>query len=430
MRFLLTILLLLCGRLQAEGFSSSNSSDKPVDFSEELKDSFNHLIVSHPKIIFSSKRLYGKKLFYWSETYTGTGTVAFDSAGPGVTITCGQLSTDWSINQTKTYWDYIPGIGQEINMSINPFGLATANAVKRWGYFDDLNGLFWEVDSSTIKIVQRCNGVDTPIPRSSWRDRLDGTGNSRVNLDLTKANIFSVNFQWLGVGLVRFGILAQWPDRHIRFTSCYEFSNPNTLISPYMRTSNLPLRCEVRNSGATSANNSFANYCDDIHQYANGIADPGLVFSADRNTSISGAAGVVIPILAIRLKAGYTRAHLTPLDYSAIGAVGDNALIRIYMNPTILAGTPVWRAVSNGNSIVEYTTSSYVLVTTNAGCMQLDSDTLVATQRKSTTNITNYFYGGASAFDPTVADIFVLTGEGISGGSTYLMASMTFKEDY
>jgi hypothetical protein len=84
-----------------------------------------------------------------------------------------------------------------------------ANVVRRWGYFDEENGLFWELDGTTLYAVQRSSTtgsvVDTRVAQANWnRDSLDGT--IRYDLDVTKTNLYWMDFQWLGVGIVRFGV--------------------------------------------------------------------------------------------------------------------------------------------------------------------------------------------------------------------------------
>jgi hypothetical protein len=66
------------------------------------------------------------------------------------------------------------------------------------------------MNGTTAEMVIRKGGVDNEIvPQSQWNvDRLDGTGPSKVNIDFTKSQIFVTDYQWLGVGRVRFGFYA------------------------------------------------------------------------------------------------------------------------------------------------------------------------------------------------------------------------------
>lgn len=46
--------------------------------------------------------------------------------------------------------------------------LGTGSNVRRWGCFDSSNGAFFELDSSSLKIVTRKIGIDTSVGSESW----------------------------------------------------------------------------------------------------------------------------------------------------------------------------------------------------------------------------------------------------------------------
>lgn len=49
--------------------------------------------------------------------------------------------------------------------------------------------------------------VETWVYQNDFNiDKLDGTGPSKVNLDLTKLNVWQINFRWLGAGEIRFAV--------------------------------------------------------------------------------------------------------------------------------------------------------------------------------------------------------------------------------
>ena len=85
--------------------------------------------------------------------------------------------------------------------------------------------------------------VDTRIPQSSWNlDKMDGTGTSGFNLDLTKMQMFYIDYTWYGAGSIRWGFRAT--DGTI--TYCHKLANNNTNSEAYMRSGNLPARYETR----------------------------------------------------------------------------------------------------------------------------------------------------------------------------------------
>jgi hypothetical protein len=90
-------------------------------------------------------------------------------------------------------------------------GAQKTNQTKRWGIFDANNGYFFEADGVNTEVVIRSNTsgsiVNTMVVQSSWNlDKLDGTGASGANLDLSKHNIFYIEYAWHGGGKIRWGI--------------------------------------------------------------------------------------------------------------------------------------------------------------------------------------------------------------------------------
>lgn len=84
--------------------------------------------------------------------------------------------------------------------------------------------------------------VETRIPQSSWNiDKLDGTGPSGLTLDLTKMQMWFVDYAWYGAGTIRWGLRAT--DGTIVYV--HKLANNNVNSEAYMRSGNLPARYET-----------------------------------------------------------------------------------------------------------------------------------------------------------------------------------------
>ena len=93
--------------------------------------------------------------------------------------------------------------------------------------------------TTTFAIITKT--VDTKIPQSSWNlDKCDGTGPSGFNLDLTKMQMFYIDFSWYGAGFVRWGFRGPTGD----ILYCHKLANNNANNEAYMRSGNLPARYE------------------------------------------------------------------------------------------------------------------------------------------------------------------------------------------
>ena len=83
--------------------------------------------------------------------------------------------------------------------------------------------------------------IDTKVPQSQWNiDKCDGTGPSGYNIDLTKMQMFYIDFSWYGAGFIRWGFRG--PDGNIIY--CHKLANNNVNTEAYMRSGNLPARYE------------------------------------------------------------------------------------------------------------------------------------------------------------------------------------------
>ena len=96
--------------------------------------------------------------------------------------------------------------------------------------------------------------IDTRIPQSQWNiDKCDGTGPSGFNLDLTKMQMFYIDYSWYGAGFVRWGFRGPTGD----VIYCHKTANNNINTEAYMRSGNLPARYETESRPpVTQINNS------------------------------------------------------------------------------------------------------------------------------------------------------------------------------
>lgn len=82
--------------------------------------------------------------------------------------------------------------------------------------------------------------VDTRVPQSQWSDPLDGTGPSGYVLDLTRMQMFYIDYSWYGAGFVRWGMRTSKGQ----VTYVYQQTNNNVQYEAYMRSGNMASRYE------------------------------------------------------------------------------------------------------------------------------------------------------------------------------------------
>ena len=106
---------------------------------------------------------------------------------------------------------------------------------------------------TTSGMVVASRTVDTKVAQSAFNiDRLDGTGPSGYNIDLTKMQMFYIDYTWYGAGFIRFGVRG--PNGNIIY--CHKIQNNNINTEAYMRSGNLPARYESATMAPTTVSSA------------------------------------------------------------------------------------------------------------------------------------------------------------------------------
>lgn len=254
--------------------TTNNTTPNPITFSDNdpTLDSFERLRVSEPRVSFAYTFAHGIRAEYWDSAAYGAGTALPAAVAVGGTPVT--LNTDMALNLNTTtasgtgYWvqslyhaRYVPGISQVARITFNATTLQ-ANQTIRIGVFTDQgtfpsnqgDGLYLEMVGTSVQITRRYltgggAGAVEQVLQANWNmDKLNGTGNSGVNLDFTKAQHLVIEWQWLGVGTTRVGF-ETGPTGIIW---AHEFHSPNNLSAPWCRVGSLPIRAEIFTTGVTS----------------------------------------------------------------------------------------------------------------------------------------------------------------------------------
>jgi hypothetical protein len=103
-----------------------------------------------------------------------------------------------------------------------------------------------EYRGATIANAVVSKTIDTKVPQSQWWDPLDGTGPSGYTLDLTKNQMWFIDYSWYGAGVARFGLRTTGGA----IAYVYSFQSNNIQYQAYMRSGNLPSHYESNGQGA------------------------------------------------------------------------------------------------------------------------------------------------------------------------------------
>jgi hypothetical protein len=410
-----------------DGQPNPFTSPLPVQLNTDnaAGDAFGRLRTSSPTTLFDTNSQYDASPLFIERVLTGGGTSAHLPNESSILFTVGTASGDKVLGQTREYFRYTPGKSQMIIQS-RVMGIPKLNTRQRIGYFDDNNGFYFENDGSTFGVVQRSfvtgSVINNRVAQSAFNlDKLDGTGSSGLTIDLSKANIFIIDFQWLGAGRVRFGV-----DIDGVVTYCHELLNANHLTTSYMTTGCLPMRAELENTGTSATPTTMKIICSSVI-----VEDGSLIASGVQSSVNNGITAIPVTtrrsILTIRPKATFNsivnRAKVSEFDFEV--KVDADALYEIVYNG-VLGGTPSWTS-AGASSTVEYDKAG----TTVTGGIVLASGYL-GVSFKGTSNIGKNlvsklpFCLDIAGANPTNISIVITSFSGTSNAT----GSMTWKEIY
>ena len=320
-------------------------------------DAFGRSRQSMPQTLFDSQHRYAENS-YWDTSLTGSASKSYNIYESCVNLTVSGALNDKVVRQTKRVFSYQPG---KSLLTMNSFAFAPqATGVRqRIGYFGADNGIYFENDGTGNYMVLRkklTSGAATEIrvAQDDWNmDPFDGTGPSLRTLDISKANIFWMDIEWLGVGDVRCGFVVDG-----KMAIAHVFHNDNINPSTYMTTAILPLRMEIENTAATTGVTHTAK------QICNTVISEGGYQKITKSKLVRRTTNATIsdtafsPIAAIRLNSGSLDSIILPQRYNVYAPSQANFEVAWILNPTTLtnATTLTWTQQNNIDYCIDATT--------------------------------------------------------------------------
>ena len=233
-----------------------------VDFVPVGKDAFGRLRTSHPFTLFDSSHRY-RDNGLWSTGVTAGATAAFNANGGFMELRVGITSGSQVIRETDRVFPYQPG---KSLLNINTFTMnpPKAGLRQRVGYFGASNGLFIELEGTTLSFVKRSSSTgsvsETKVAQSNWNvDPLDGNGPSGISLDISKSQIWWTDIEWLGAGTNRLGFVIDG-----NFIHCHSFQHANGITGTYFTTATLPVRYEITNTTTQASGSTMYQICSTV----------------------------------------------------------------------------------------------------------------------------------------------------------------------
>lgn len=397
-------------------------------------DAFGRWRVSNVVSLFNSDHTVSPHAYIWQNLpLVGGATITHQPTQARMRLAAGTANADFAARQTYEYIRYQPGKSQAVFMT-GVLGAEKANVRRRIGQFDANDGVFFEqLDEAAVTVRTSTGGSPSDaarFTRSNWNlDKMNGNGRSGVNLDLSAAQIFIIDYQWLGVGRVRFGF-----DVDGKLIYCHEVLNANSVLLPYMKRPHLPLRAEIENLAGVTATN-LDLFCASVISEGGIEEEKPYHFSAKRDTAV--AVTTRRAVLSLRPTATFpasnpqvTRGSIIP---ESVTLFSDASIdYEVVVGPTF-SGTPTWTARDTEYSQAEYSVHGDAAAGALSGGLIAESGMLaitgvgVATDSEQTTIRTRVpltlDYNGAN---PRAISIVVTS----HTGTANVRAAINWKELY
>ena len=331
----------------------------PANPSGMSVDAFGRARMSTPLTLFDSSHRY-KDNGLWVQSNSSGTTITFSPNEGLVNLSIGTTTSQEIIRETTKVFSYQPGKSLQI---MNTFVMANSqlNLTQRVGYFGANNGIYLEQANGDIYFVERTSSsgamTENRVAQADWNiDTLLGVvegSPSQKTLDLTKAQIFFTDIEWLGLGSVRCGFVIDGQLIH-----CHSFHHANRITSTYMTTASLPLRCEIKNVGPTGNSSTLKQVCSTVISEG-GYELRGVQQAIGHQINLPRdlpTGNTEYPVLSLRLKSDKNDAIVIPTAISLLG-IGNNGrfLWKLISNPTL--GNTSWQSAGT-DSAVEYDLSA------------------------------------------------------------------------
>ncbi len=354
--------------------------------SNSYQSAFGELLSVQPQAIVQLQYPYGNlNPNYVNATGSFSGTVsntgnfaqlAIPSGGSGAALLRSKDRLHYQPGQgceslfTAIFTSGISGTSQQIglgNMATGESGVTADTTIQDgffFGYYNGTSVSYTGVTGSasptgsptgtgilhgdTFGIIHTCNSRTYFYPQTSWnQDTMNGAGPSGLTLDVTKGNVYKIQYQWLGFGLIGFYIENPTTGQ-ITLVHTIEYANQNTittLLNPSMQLLAKITRAATGSGDLTLKNPSFAGI---IEGKPNTNQDVRFAASSAPITT-TGSVGYTLAtssnttfyhILSIQNKSLYNglpnQVEIVPdwISVINVGANNSECMLTLRLNPT------------------------------------------------------------------------------------------------
>lgn len=287
-------------------------------------------------------------------TLSNTGTGSSTSwAAQLISLVSGTANNGTASLQSVATARYGAGQGIELTFS-TIFDSGTALNTQIVGVGSATDGYFFGYNGTAFGILRRANSVDTWVAQTAWSvDKMDGTGPSGMTLNTAKGNVYKIQYQWLGFGMITFSMESSATGL---FQVVHQIAYANLNTAPSTANPSFPFYAQTLNgaSGVTSKTIQLGSFA--IFTLGSSLLIPVL-----RQASGQSVINITTEVAVITVKnkatnvLGGTNTNRTPLmiDWISIATAGTKPVVIRLLKNTTLGGSPSYTDISTALSIAQ-----------------------------------------------------------------------------
>lgn len=250
---------------------------------------------------------------------------------------------------------YIPGLGATARFTAG-FTACVADSTQYAGVIDASDGFAFGCNGASFGLLRLKDGTPNWIAQTSWNvDKMDGNGPSGMTIDITKLNVYQIQYQWLGAGQINY-FLEDEATGKLDLVHEIKYANQNT--TPTVSNPTLPLALHSENTGNTTNLTIISASMGGFVEGKN--TGEGIIFASGVEDVSYLAAGGEVPIFTIRNRASYysktNRVVVAPLDAGISSDGTKGVTFKAYLN-TALTGAS-YADVNTTESVMEVDTAA------------------------------------------------------------------------
>lgn len=168
---------------------------------------------------------------------------SFSNVDSNLVLECSGTAGSFAQVRTKKIVRYRPGQGNGIRFT-SMFTTGSEGTKQLYGIGDVDDGIFIGMSGSNFGIMRRSFGEDHWIFQQDFNlDKIDGSNGTHFTYDPTKGNVFDIQYQWLGYGVVTFNIEDPETGQFFPFHRI-QYPNKNTRPSTQFGSNPITIRTE------------------------------------------------------------------------------------------------------------------------------------------------------------------------------------------